>query len=74
MQRVLPAPPAVLAQLEAVPGVGLVLRGDVIAPLADLAGERDRGSFYRGHLCSLRSQSSVFSRRSSVVLLMTADC
>ncbi len=49
MARVLPAPPAVLAQLEALLGVGFVLRGDVVAPLAYLAGEGDGRSFGRGH-------------------------
>jgi hypothetical protein len=49
VQRVLPAPAAVLAQLEALLRVRLVLGRHVVAPLADFAGERDRGAFVGGH-------------------------
>ena len=45
----LAAPLAELLQLEAVPRVGLVLRGDVVTPLALLACECDRRSFVTCH-------------------------
>ena len=50
----LAAPLAELFQLETISRVGLVLRGDVVAPLALLACERDRRSLVT-HKYSLRS-------------------
>ena len=56
MHRMLAAPAAVLAQLQAIPGVGLVLGGDVVPSLAYLTSERDRWAFVAGHVArSLRS-------------------
>ena len=43
-------PLAELLQLEAIPRVGLVLRGDVVAPLARLACECDRRSLVTCHV------------------------
>jgi hypothetical protein len=54
------APLAELLQLEAVPRVGLALRGDVIAPLAVLACEGDRRSLVTGHDYSLRFAALSF--------------
>jgi hypothetical protein len=43
------APPAVLLELHPILGVALILGADVVAPLAYIAGERDRGSLVGGH-------------------------
>jgi len=53
VRRLLATPFAELLQLEAVPRVGLALRGDVVPPLARLACERDRRAFVTGHFFSL---------------------
>src|SRR3989304_5116204 len=52
MGGVLAAEAAVLLQLYPLTRVGLVLGGDVVAPLARLAGECDRRSLVAGHVCS----------------------
>src|SRR6266542_4703721 len=63
---VLAAPPAVLLELEAVAVVHLVLLGDVVPPLAVVAGERDRRSvvgFRHRRSPTFRSASRVRRRR-----------
>ena len=49
------APAAVLLQSEPVPGVGLVLGGDVVATLAHVTSQRQRRSLVRRHARSLAS-------------------